>query len=80
MPESVTHRNPLLLCRFATSILAVVTDIEIAGQISFTVDFRKFGECFVRNIKRNELVVSGGEDIVVNVFEDRIGDLPIRVS
>lgn len=76
MPESVTHRNPLLLCWIA--ILAIVADIEIAGKIPFAIDFGEFGECFVCNIKRNELMISRSENIVVDVLEDRIRDLSIR--
>ena len=75
MSGSFAHGNPFLLVWL--SILTVLADIQVAREVPITIVSGELGESLICHIDRAELVVSRSEDIVVNVLEDRVGDLAI---
>lgn len=49
-----------------------VDDLHVAGDIAVTIDFAELIERFVCNFANIEFVVSNGQEIIINIFEDWI--------
>ena len=56
-----------------------VSDLNIAGQVLFTVDLGELIEGPVRNVRDVEFVISNREQVIVDVLEDWIAKGPVDV-
>lgn len=54
-----------------------VHDLNIAREVLIAVDFREVIERFVSDLGHIELVVSNGQEIVVDILKDRIRNVAV---
>ena len=75
MSVSAAHGDPFFLGWFI--VLTVLAYIEVTRQVFLSVYLSKCRECFIGDIVYDQLVVSGGKKIVVDIFENGIRNLAI---
>lgn len=58
----------------------VVVDLDVAGDVLLAVDRTEVDKSLLGNVGVVQLVVSNGENIVVNLLEDRVRDLAVETG
>jgi len=55
-----------------------VDDLDIAREVLVAIDFREVVESLISDFRYVKFVITDGQEIKVNSFENLVGDKPIR--
>ena len=59
---------------------AWIQHLHITGQIPLTICLGELIERLVRNLRHVEFMISNSQNVIVQLLEDRIGELPVHAS
>lgn len=67
----------ILIANILELLGGVVQDLHIRSHIFFAVVLTGLCECFVGNVSQVQLMVADRQEVIVDLLEDDVGDIPV---